>query len=228
MLVYPVLTAAAYTHQTSDSFFEASQSLIRVTLALDATCNVNFERCNSLMASLAQQLVSDDNCGVDYQSQSPVVLQAYNGFIAYEPLYRAGCLRDDLGNFCELDCGPTQAGNGTNADPSGFANAVTNSTSVTDSYPYYLPLGVDLPGGGRPTCNSCLQDAMAIFANAATNATQPVSRTYPSAARQIEIGCGPRFVDSSVSVPTSGSSVLHTTTGFGPLIALMLALFALF
>ncbi len=53
------------------------------------------------MSSLAQQLVSNSYCGTDYKNQNPIVLQAYNGFIAYEPLYRAGCQKDSSGGYCE-------------------------------------------------------------------------------------------------------------------------------
>lgn len=33
----------------------------------------------------------------------------------------------------------------------GFADAITNSFSPSDSYVYYLPLGLSLPGGARPS-----------------------------------------------------------------------------
>ena len=54
------------------------------------------------MNHLARELVSEENCGVDYSKDNPQVLQAYNGLLAYEPLYQASCLRDDAGSYCTL------------------------------------------------------------------------------------------------------------------------------
>jgi len=54
------------------------------------------------MSSFANQLRLDSNCGQDYKNQNPVVLQAYDGFVGYEPLYQAGCLKDPSGNYCML------------------------------------------------------------------------------------------------------------------------------
>jgi hypothetical protein len=54
------------------------------------------------MDNMARELIAPNNCGVDYQNDNPQVLQAYNGLIAYEPLYQASCLRDDEGSFCKL------------------------------------------------------------------------------------------------------------------------------
>lgn len=88
---------------------------------------------------------------------------------------------------------------------------MTNTSSPTDSYPYYLAVGVALPAGARPTCNKCLKDAMAIFATAAGNASQPLSRIYVGAANQINIGCGTDFVDSSV-VRTSAAAASRTAS----------------
>lgn len=52
------------------------------------------------MDDLARELIKKENCGSDYADNQPQVLQAYNGLLAYEPLYQASCLRDDDGNFC--------------------------------------------------------------------------------------------------------------------------------
>jgi hypothetical protein len=95
----------------------------------------------------------------------------------------------------------------------GYARAVTNSSSVTDFYPYYLPLGVPLPGGARPTCNDCLQNTMAIFGSAATNGTQPVSQNYNEAADQINVACGPNFVNDNVMVTSAARRVRSDSIG---------------
>ncbi|KAF2741429.1 hypothetical protein EJ04DRAFT_530458 [Polyplosphaeria fusca] len=172
--------------QTSSSFFDASKSYIRITRTLEATCSVNSQQCLGIMDSLALALREDANCAVDYTNDNPQVLQAYNGLLAYEPLYQASCLRDDDGNYC-------------------YANAVTNTTATSDAYPYYLPLGAAMPGGARPTCNTCLQDGMAIFSAFGGNSTQPISQTYDGAAQQIDMYCGPTFVNKTAT-PLKGTA----------------------
>jgi hypothetical protein len=156
------------------------------------------------MGDFARQLITDQNCAVDYANDNPQVLQAYNGLVAYEPLYQASCLRDDQGTYC-------------------FANAVTNTTSKTDSYPYYLPLGVPLPGGARPTCNTCLQDAMAIFSAFGGNSTQPISKTYNGAAQLIGLVCGTTFVNQTAT-PMKGAASSTSTASFTPIFTLILML----
>lgn len=137
------------------------------------------------MASLAVEIRSDANCGDDYNAQNPMVLQAYDGFIAYQPLYHAGCLKDvETGSYC-------------------FTDAATNASSPTSSYIYYLPLGIALPSTTKPTCSTCLQDTMAIFASAATNSSQPVSTDYGSAASLIDGVCGDAFVNASVTATSA-------------------------
>ena len=58
-------------------------------------------QCLGTMNGLARELVSDGACRADYENDNPQVLQAYNGLIAYEPLYQASCLRDDQGSYCQ-------------------------------------------------------------------------------------------------------------------------------
>ena len=139
--------------------------------------------------------------------------QAYAGFLSYASLYQASCLKDGRGNYC-------------------FANAITNTTSPTDSYVYYLPLGVNLPGGSRPTCSPCLQQTMAVFAETAGNLSQPISTDYVSAATQIVSGCGPNFVNQSVtpiqgSEPSTSGTVLRTVS-YLPFIVVISVGFLLF
>jgi hypothetical protein len=53
------------------------------------------------MQQYATDIISPDNCGTDYKIGNAMVSQAYNGFLAYQPLYEAGCLRDSQGNYCK-------------------------------------------------------------------------------------------------------------------------------
>ncbi len=160
------------------------------------------------MASLASQLMQASNCGQDYRNQNPLVMQAYAGLVSYEPLYRATCLRNGAtGNYC-------------------FADAITNTSSPSDSYPYYTALGTVLPAAARPTCNGCLEETMDIFAGYATNRDQPVSNTYMSTAQQINMGCGPLFVNTTVPIATVSNSAVKqgTVTEASALLALITGL----
>lgn len=108
----------------------------------------------------------------------------------------------------------------------GFSDAVTNATSPTDSYVYYLPLGVSLPGTTSPSCSSCLQNTMSVFASAATNRSQPISKIYTAAAAMIDLTCGAQFVNSSTPVHPSTGAASLVSQGLGGLgsAALLLAL----
>ncbi|KAK4900280.1 hypothetical protein LTR27_002504 [Elasticomyces elasticus] len=99
----------------------AAKSLVSLTQVLEATCAADFSTCSPLMASLARQIQQESNCGADLQMQNPTVLQAYDGLVAFQPLYQAGCLKDADGAYC-------------------LANAMTNTSAPTSSYIYYLAL----------------------------------------------------------------------------------------
>lgn len=156
------------------------------------------------MNSFAEQLTTEDACAADLKLGNPSVTQALNGLIAYQPLYAAGCMKDSDGNYCKMN--PSCSRRSMLMTP-GFANAVTNDTSTEDSFIYYLPLGTKLPGGSRPTCNTCLTDTMAVFHVAAGNDTQPLSQTYPDAAGLINLECGPNFVNTTVAQLGSATSL---------------------
>ena len=88
--------------QTSNGFFAAERSLVLLTETLDATCDVNVTQCSALMAYYESEIKSNDNCGADYAAENPMVMQAHSGFLAYEPLYNAGCLKNpDTGAYCK-------------------------------------------------------------------------------------------------------------------------------
>ena len=184
--------------QTSSGFFDASKTYLRITQTLDATCGVNAQQCKNVMDGWARELQLSSNCKTDYANSNAVIIQAYNGLVAYQPAFQASCLRDADGRYC-------------------FANAVSNVSSIRDSLPYYLPIGQELPGGTRPTCNQCLQDAMSSFAPFSNNASQPLSKTYSSAAQQISIACGKSFlsvaaVPLKAAAPTTSPPVTPTVT----------------
>ncbi|KAK0357277.1 hypothetical protein LTR02_000084 [Friedmanniomyces endolithicus] len=182
----PTQHQLTFDPQTSNGFFATAKSKVLLSQTLDVSCKANFTVCSALMASLAQQLQLPANCASDLAMQNPTVLQAYNGLIAYPPLYHAGCLTDTTGQYC-------------------VANAMTNASSPTSTYIYYLPLGLQLPNGTKPACNLCLQNTMAIFATAAGNSSVPLSGDYTSAAQQVDAGCGTQFAEASVENASSAS-----------------------
>ncbi|KAL8786886.1 MAG: hypothetical protein Q9213_002517 [Squamulea squamosa] len=196
------------------SFFSVTKSLSAISRTLDSTCKPIDADCNTLMASLALDLRKDENCAADYRREQPLVVAAYNGLVAYEPLYKAGCARDpEKGNYC-------------------FANAITNTSSPTDSYPYYLPLGIPLPGGSQPSCTSCLRETMRIFNEAASDKNQqPLIKTFPGAAQMINVGCGPGFANQTTAQGSGGVPTLRIlpTGKFGFVIgvSMLTALFML-
>lgn len=119
--------------------------MVDITRTLDASCGVNPTQCNDLMQASARELVTASACKADLATDNPIVIQALNGLVAYPVAFAASCLKDlndNDGSYC-------------------FANAVTNITSSTDSYPYYLPIGQELPAGSRPTCNRVGRSHMA-------------------------------------------------------------------
>ncbi|KAL3419571.1 hypothetical protein PVAG01_08069 [Phlyctema vagabunda] len=190
--------------QSSNSFFQISKSLVRTTQLLDYTCSANVTTCSVFTSSIAANLSLAENCGSDLANQNPLVQEALLGFDSYQILYQASCLRDpNTASYC-------------------FADAVTNSSSPTDSYPYYLPLNVSLPGGSQPTCDMCLRNTMEIFAAASSNRTNAIASTYASAAQIINVGCGPGFVNATLPAPAvtgSASSLAFPNTA---LLALVL------
>jgi hypothetical protein len=95
-------TDVCLTLQTSTSFFTVQRSPVKLAQTLGASCGVNFDSCSTLMASLARQIQSPDNCAADLQNQNPTVMQAYTGFVAYPSLYHAGCLLNaNTGGYCK-------------------------------------------------------------------------------------------------------------------------------
>lgn len=145
------------------------------------------------MSSFTTDLRSNSACEQDYDRQQPLVRQAYAGLLSYDVLYKASCTKNQ----------PSSEQNDSNYC---FANAVTNMSSPTDSYVYYLPLGIPLPAGSLPTCDGCLKEVMGVFASAASNKTHPLSLNYLDAAQQINQDCGPEFVNGTVGASGSGQS----------------------
>lgn len=132
------------------------------------------------MTSLAKNLTDASNCKRDYDLGNSVVVQSYVAMISYQTLYGATCLKDPgTAAYC-------------------YANAVTNLTTPSNVYIYYLPLNISLPGSSIPSCSWCLEKTMGIYQSAASNRALPVANTYVSSAQQVNTICGPGFVNSTL------------------------------
>jgi hypothetical protein len=68
---------------------------------------------------------------------------------------------------------------------------------------------------------------MSVFASAATNRSQPVSKVYTTAAAMIDLTCGTLFVNSTAPVSPSTGAASLVSRGLGGLgsVALLLAFF---
>ncbi|KAI3337361.1 hypothetical protein HD806DRAFT_36775 [Xylariaceae sp. AK1471] len=190
--------------QGSQSFFQAEKSFFSITQVLDAACSAKLDMCTDYFNNLATQLIADDNCGKEYELENALVVKAYLGMRTYETVYKATCLTNadsDSGGYC-------------------FANAITNASTPSNSYLYYLPFNSTLPSTAAPACNSCTRQTMQIYQAATANRKAEISYTYPSAAQQIDTECGPEFVNTTLAAvvgsgatasllyPTSSSSLL--------------------
>jgi hypothetical protein len=169
--------------QGSSSFFQAEKSLVSITQVLDASCKADNQFCQQYMTNLASNLTDDSHCGADYAMQNQVVVQAYEGLLAYQPIYSAACLKDpDDSAYC-------------------FASSVTNSSAVADVYFYYLPLNITFPNTTiPPTCNWCTQQTMGIFQSTTANRNSFIANTYVNASIIVNNACGSGFVNETLPV----------------------------
>lgn len=159
------------------------------------------------MSDLAARIQLAETCGEDFDMENPMVRQAYAGFVAYQPLYHAGCLTNAAGDYC-------------------FAAAVNNASAPSAAYIYYLPLGMSLPATAKPACNACLRNTMSVFALYAGDGVQPLSGTYSAAASQLDGDCGSQFVEAAKASTNAAAGALHTrTAGVGISLTLFMILF---
>jgi hypothetical protein len=175
--------------------FQVEKSLVRITQTLDYSCSANVTLCSQVMSSLASNITSASACGADLSSENPVIQEARLGLLAYKPLYSASCLRNpSTAAYC-------------------FADAITNSNNSADAYVYYLPLNTSLVGGSQPTCNSCLKSTMAVFEAATSDRSSAIANVYSSAASQVNVNCGPSFVNASLAAAVVTSSAPSSIAG---------------
>ncbi|KAI1154671.1 hypothetical protein F4825DRAFT_153591 [Nemania diffusa] len=178
--------------QGSQSFFEAETNFVTITRVLDAACAANLTMCTDYLNGLASSLIDDSNCGREYERQNALVVLAYKGMKTYETVYRATCLTDKDSNSSSY-C---------------FANAITNASTASNSYLYYLPFNSSLPSNAVPACGSCTQQTMQIYQAATSDRKADISNTYLSAADQINMNCGSNFINTTLAVAVNSSATL--------------------
>lgn len=171
---------------------------MKITETLDYTCAANFTQCSTVMAQYAKNITTSDACSADLTSENPLISYARLGLLAYQPLYRASCLKNpSTSAYC-------------------FADAITNASSPADSYIYFLPLNTTLVGGSQPTCDVCLKQTMAVFEAATSDRSSALATDYVSAAMQVNVNCGPGFVNASIAAAaTSGSQPSQPLSNVG-------------
>lgn len=150
------------------------------------------------MAQYASNITTAGACKLDLQKENPLISYALMGLKSYQPLYRASCLKNSGGGYC-------------------FADAITNVTNSADGYIYFLPLNTSLVGGSQPTCSSCLQQTMSVFEAATSDRNSALAFDYVSAAMQVNVNCGPNFVNSTLAAAavTSGSRISQPFSNLG-------------
>ncbi|TVY51171.1 hypothetical protein LCER1_G007470 [Lachnellula cervina] len=189
--------------QNSLSFFQAEKSIVKITQTLDASCAANVTSCTKLMTSFASNITQTSACSSDLSSKNPLIVSAQLGLQAYKPMYQASCLRNPSTNaYC-------------------FADAITNSSNPSDSFIYHLPLNVTLPGGSMPTCNNCLQQAMAVFEAASSDRAGALASDYVPAAMQVNAICGPTFVNASLAAPIKSGAQSFSGSNTGMLLLVL-------
>ncbi|KAI3338869.1 hypothetical protein F4824DRAFT_63201 [Ustulina deusta] len=176
--------------QGSQSFFEAEKSFFSITQVLDAACKADVDMCTSYFNSLASSLIADGHCGKEYDQENALVVLAYKGMKTYNTVFKATCLANLESNssgYC-------------------FANAITNSTTPSNAYLYYLPFNSTLPSSAAPSCGSCTQQTMGIYQVATSNRKADIANTYLSAAEQINSNCGADFVNTTLAAAASSGA----------------------
>lgn len=136
-----------------------------------------------------------DVCKIDLGNQVATVVDAMAGLESYTVMRDAACQVDQQTSaYCYVEA--------------------THNTNPADFYFYQLPLGISLPNTTIPSCNTCTQDLMNMYAPLASNGSLPdLVETYGDAATIARNTCGPDYVEN-VNV-SSASKTLASSGVFG-------------
>lgn len=188
----------------SSAFFTALHSESSTTQILNTACSAPVESCAKTLSDVANKLIAKDTCRKDYELGNPLVVNAYTDLLAYEPIYRASCLKSNAsGKFCFLDA------------LFGSSNSSSNSSSSSSTPPpgdydiFSIPLGHALAHNMESstsgendflTCNDCARREMHAYIDFARKDGQPLAASYGPSARIVNQLCGEGFVDANVTL----------------------------
>ncbi|KAG5365895.1 hypothetical protein CJU89_0295 [Yarrowia sp. B02] len=197
---------------------------------LDTSCNgiSSFSDCTGIMNDLAERMIQNQTCGLDFQRNNSNVVQAYSGLVAYPVVYQTTCLKTDASN--SPSSLPSTPKNGTEYC---YINALYNEQLASESFLYLLALGTSFPTGpgyGSPSCSDCTRQVMQIYHTFTGDARQPIRQTYEGAANVIDKNCSAGFAPADLlpteeknnSKANAGVSIAHPTSIIN---MLMLSLF---
>lgn len=195
--------------QNSQGFMSAQRNPTLLGRLMDTACSAPISICAATLSDIARQLTQDSHCGADFRARQPLVIQAYNGLLGYEPIATTACLKTTAYN--STSPAPSANNDAENAQYC-FTTALTNKANPSDPFPYYTAVGMNLPSVAKPTCNGCLRSAMEVFGRWALKSEQPLSMTYLSCAQTVNGACGAGFADANVQVGsvTSGTGMKNT------------------
>ncbi|RPD61430.1 hypothetical protein L227DRAFT_68773 [Lentinus tigrinus ALCF2SS1-6] len=169
----------------SNAFITQSQrNISELNVIIWGTCNTDLsaEQCSSNMGWFANQIQTA--CKKDIAAQNALVLDAVAGLNSYSMMREAACqINQETDTYCYVEA--------------------TQSTHPSDLYLYQLPLGLALPNTTVPSCTSCVQSVMSVFAKEGTTNAE-LKETYAPASTIVNNACGDQFV-----------ATLNTTTGNG-------------
>ncbi|TRM69043.1 hypothetical protein BD626DRAFT_392530 [Schizophyllum amplum] len=169
--------------QSSSAFISAQTNATLMNTLVWGTCNTPLDAntCSANMAWFAGELESA--CAADLLDGNARVTETLTAIRAYDVMREAACLVDETTNaYC-------------------FVNAVSGTNSA-DQYAYNLPLGLAMPTAAEPTCSTCVQDILGLYADALQNGTATLDglrSTYEDAVDLTNQKCGPSYATAIVT-----------------------------
>lgn len=216
-------------HDSTEFFTKTLRSENATASFLDSACAVDAASCSDQLQSLANDLLQNANCGADYQLRNPLVVDAYQGLVAYEAVYRASCLKSsNTGRYCFVDAlfsSSSSKNSSSSSNSSSNSNSTKRSSTKTTPPPpgdydlFSVPLGSELTqdparygdSAGEQdsflSCSDCVRREMQVYAEFARRNGQPVAGSYLPSAQVVNQWCGDGFVDLNITVGSKASAV---------------------
>lgn len=197
--------------QSSSSYVATIRSATNNTKPLedilDTSCNgiSSLDDCTAVMKDLANKMMQNSTCGLDFAKNNSNVIQAYSDLVAYPVVYQTTCLKTSVSNSpSSVPISPQN--NGTEYC---YINALYNEELASESFLYLLALGTSFPTGpgyGSPSCSECTRQVMQIYHGYTGDTKQPIRQTYEGAAQVIDSNCTAGFVPSDLLDPPANNN----------------------